>query len=383
MKTANIPVIELSGTPRERGQLYGETVKDQIAEVIEQWRVDLGNFGQDSSNAKPIDTDAYIQDFLSQTQYLAAIKQWTPGLLEEVTGIAEASGQRFDDILGLQLVDEEWIFGLRRRLARPTDKCTAFGIPHQGQGNSYAGQNMDIGSWVEGKQVLLRLMPDDESDSPEALVFTIAGNIALNGLNANGLGVTCNTLAQLNHSTKGLPVSFMVRALLSKATIKDADAFINAVPHASGQNYILSSHDDMRCFECCGSSVVHYAPEAYQGRVFHSNHPLVNTDITEPPLVSSPRENTEARLHSICNRLGHAEKPVTFDEIKAALSAHDDPNNPVSRNMNKEGSSIGYTAGSFIYEFGNTTRMHMAAGPPCETDFVSFDFVTQRVVEKA
>ena len=374
MKTADTLVIELSGTPRERGQIYGETAKNLIADIVNQWRADLGNFGQDSRNAKPIDTDAYLQDFLAETHYLKAIKQWTPDLLEEVTGIAEASGQRFDDILGLQLMDEEWIYGLRRRLTRPTHKCTAFGIPHQGESNSYAGQNMDVGSWVDGKQVLLRLMPDGESDSPEGLIFTIAGNLALNGLNANGLGVTCNTLAQLNHSTKGLPVSFMVRALLSKANIKNADTFINSVPHASGQNYILSSHGDMRCFECCGSSVIRYAPEAYQGRVFHSNHPLVNTDVTQPPLVSSPMENTEARLHAICNRLGHTSKPVTFDEVKAALSSHDDPNNPVSRNTNNEGSSIGFTAGSFIYEFGNKTRLHMAAGPPCETAFEVYDF---------
>ena len=378
MKTSNILVIELTGTPRERGRIYGESAKPQITEIVEQWRHDLGNYGQNSATAKPIDTDAYLNAFLTETNYLSAIQKWTPNLLEEVKGLAEASGQPFETMLGMQLWDEEWIFGLRRRLHRPTTKCTAFGLPNQHEGISYAGQNMDVGSWVDGKQVLLRVMPHSDKaesvESPETLVFTVAGNIGLNGLNAGGLGITCNTLAQLNCSTQGLPVAFIVRAILEKQTLENAQRFLTAIKHASGQNYILSSPGDMRCFECCGTGVARYVPTEYQGRVFHSNHPLINTDICEPPLTRSKRKNTEARLASICHRLGDISRLYDLDDIKAALAAHDDPDNPVSRNTNNEGSSIGYTAGSSIYEFSDKPRLHLAAGPPCETAFKLFEF---------
>lgn len=375
MKTADIPVIELSGTPRERGRTYGETAKPLIAEVVESWRADLGNFGKNSTSTKPIDLNSYLNQFLSQTSYLTAIKKWTPDLLEEVRGIAEGAGLDFETLLGLQLMDEEWVFGLRRGLAKPINKCTAFGVPNQDSGISFAGQNMDIPSWVEGMQVLLRVMPTD--DSPEALVFAYAGNIGLNGLNANALGVTCNALVQLKYATDGLPVSFIVRSILQRRSIEEAEQFFRTIKQASGQNYILSSPGDMRCFECCATGVIRYAPEHYQGRVFHSNHPLVNLDKSDvSPLVAGRVKNSEARLTSICERLGNMSSSTTLEDIKAALSAHDDPDHPVCRQINPDniGNSIGYTAGASIYELGTIPRLHLAAGPPCETAFEVFEF---------
>lgn len=381
MKTSDMPVIELSGTPRERGRCYGEAAKALITEVAKRWHADLGNYGRNSLTAQSEDPDTYLDGFLSETQYLHSIEKWTPDLLEEVKGIAEATGLDFKLILGLQLMDEEWVFGLRRRLEKPSNKCTAFAVPGQAGDTSYAGQNMDIMSWVDGKQVLLRVMPDNTGannrDAPEALVFSKAGNIALNGVNARGLGITCNTLSQLNYSTKGLPVSFIVRAVLQQPTIDQAEAFLRSIEHASGQNFILSSPGDMRCFECCGTSVVRYQPDEFKGRVFHTNHPLVNQDISDVKgLAERASKNSQARMQSICNRLGDVSQRVSLADIKAALSAQDDPDNPVSRAQNKEGSSIGFTAGASIYELGTPPRLHLAAGPPSVTEFEVFEFKT-------
>jgi len=377
LKTSDIPIIELSGTPRARGRLYGETTKLLIAKVVEAWREDLGNFSQGNADGKHQNPNAYLDAFFSQTHYMSSIQKWAPSLLEEVRGIAEGAEQSFETILGLQLMDEEWIFGLRRCLDRPITKCTAFGVSNQSNGISYAGQNMDIPSWVEGTQVLLRVMPTD--NSPEALVFAFAGIIGLNGLNANSLGITCNTLAQLNYATDGLPVSFIVRSILERHNMEEAEQFLRTIKHASGQNYILSSPRDMRCFECCGTSIVQYLPETTPGRVFHSNHPLVNQDENDllPP-DKRRNKSTVARLDSIGNRLGDMTRKMTLEDIKSALAAHDDPGNPVSRKINPTNvdNSMGYTAGSSIYELGSKPRLHFAAGPPCETAFEIFEFNT-------
>lgn len=373
MNTADLPVIELTGGPRQRGRIHGETAKVLIAQVVEAWRADLDNFGKSNLVKQPNDADSYLDQFFSQTDYLSAITHWTPDLLEEVKGIAEGSGQTFERILGLQFMDEEWIFGLRHRLDKPTSKCTAFGLPNQENGISFAGQNMDTPSWVDGKQVLLRVMPTDTS--PELLVFTFAGSIGVNGLNANGLGVTCNTLAQLNYSTDGLPVAFILRSLLIQKSVDDAERFLRSVKHASGQNYILSSFNDIRCFECCSTSVTRYKPDEMKGRVFHTNHPLINQDNSDLwELVVKRGSNSKARFDSICRRLGDTSRLMRLEDIKTALSAHDDQDNPVSRNINTERSSIGYTAGASIYELGDLPRLHLAAGPPCETEFAIFDF---------
>lgn len=379
MKTSDMPVIELNGTPRERGRIYGESAKSLIAEIVQQWRSDLGNFLSNSTGAQVIDSDDYLKEFLSKNFYINAIEQWSPHLLEEVKGMAEASEQDYEHILGLQLFDEEWVYGLRRRLDKPTTKCTAFGVPDQQKGISYAGQNMDIPDWTEGRQVLLRIKTPSNTHErdTESLLFSIAGSIGLNGINNHGVGITCNTLAQLDYSIHGLPVLFIVRSVLEKESIDEAEHFLRCIKHASGQNYILSSPGEMRCFECSGSHIVRYTPKQLHGRVFHSNHPLVNDDlcnVLQPEKMRS--QNSVARLDSICNRLGDTSKLVGLEDVKAALSAHDDSLNPVSRPGNNDGNAIGYTAGSSIYEFSDKPRLHLAAGPPCITDFKTFEFQT-------
>jgi len=387
MNTDDMPVIELQGPARTRGRIYGESAKALIAAVLEQWRADLGNFAQHEPGGRTEDPEAYLAAFYSETDYLSAIQQWAPTLLEEVRGIAEGAEQSFDDILGLQLVDEEWAFGLRRRLARPTTKCTAFALPNHTHQTSYAGQNMDIGSSMDGKQVLLRIVPEHSSaeaaELPAALVFSSAGNIGLNGLNALGLGVTCNTLAQLTSAKRGLPVSFTVRTLLQQASLEQAEGLLRRIQHACGQNYILSTRNEMRCFECSATQVVPYAPKDWGGRVFHTNHPLVHPESGDARAgAKQPGNSTLARLKSISQRLGDPQREPTLVDIKAALSAHDDPAYPVSRNVNPERSAIGFTAGACIYELGDKARLHLAAGPPCETEFKTFDFGTESATKR-
>jgi len=370
MNTDHMPILDLKGSPIERGLCYGETQKQSIACSLESWLEDLGSFSYDSQCSSKVNPDDYLRLFFSQTKYISAIKRWAPDLLEEIKGIAEAASQPFEHVLGLNLMDEEWVFGLRQRINKPREKCTAFGLYNEESKTNFAGQNMDIGSWVDGRQVLLKISPGNHQ--PEAMLFSIAGSIGLNGINAAGLGITCNTLTQLNSSTSGLPVLFIVRSILAKQTMDEAESFLRSIPHASGQNYILSTADEIRCYECCGSSVVQYSPVEYGGNIFHTNHPLVSSDLNPLPQLNELSPSTVARLTSISGRLGSLNR-ASLDEVKMALSAHDDLENPVSRSTNDSGSSIGFTAGSSIYDFHNNC-LHLAAGPPCETAFKTFTF---------
>lgn len=373
MLTLNLPLIKLSGEPFDRGVIYGQSCRSLIALLVKDWKNNLGRFGVESTSKNKVNAEDYLQCFLSNTDYIKAIEQWAPDLLVEIRGIACGSEQEFDDLLAMQMMDEEWIFGLMQGLDKPVTKCTAFGIYDEKSGVSISGQNMDVPQWVDGKQVLLRIRP--ENGMPESMVFSMAGVIGLNGMNSSGLGVTCNTLPQLIHSTNGLPVAFIVRRLLEYDCIDIAEKFLRSINHASGQNYILSSKRDIRCFECCGQSVIRYYPNESPNRIFHTNHPMVNTDINSViESMTGSKENTIARLNSIRGRLKDIRIEPSIENIKLALSAHDDPKNPVSRNKKSDASSIGYTVGSMIYQFTDTPVLHLAAGPPCETQFYKFGF---------
>lgn len=374
MNSNNMPVLDLSGTPYERGYQHGQALKTLIAANLDSWRADLGHFDQNSNTAKAVDASAYLHAFITETAYADTIERYTPTLLDEVKGLADGAEQPFEQLLAFQLMDEEWAFGLRYGLDKPTSKCTAFAVPASPQGDTSAGQNMDIGSWADGRQTLLRIRPTTQ-DAPEALVFSIAGALGVNGLNSHGVGITCNTLNQWDYNPEGLPVFFILRTVLEKSSIDEAEAFLRSIPHASGQNYILSSANAVRCFECGGSGVVAYEPAQWQGKIFHTNHPLVPRPGADTlPATPAPKPNSVARLDSISHRLGQTDTAIALPTIKAALAAHDDPENPVSRDVDNEGSSIGFTIGSSIYEFTPVPRLHQAAGPPCKTDYLIFNF---------
>ena len=237
---------------------------------------------------------------------------------------------------------------------------------------------MDIAGWSEGYQVLLR--HHDERTGLTSLMFSVAGMLMLTGMNNAGVAVCCNTLLGLSHRRDGLPVQFVTRGILARASFGDAVAFTQKVDHASGQNYTIGGGGSVASLECSANQVAQYVPDGAMGRVWHTNHPFVNEDAATGQ--ASPgsagvmaSENTRARYACLTERIGEAQAPVTPEVIKATLSSRDHPDHPVSRRVEPGNPNvIGYTAGAMIYVLGETPHMELAAGPPCSTDFLPFGF---------
>lgn len=379
MNTEELRVVDMRGQARARGRIYGETCRDLIASAISTWKQNLGRVSlilrqEPDETRRPRRDDqiaAYLAEFLETGDFIAAIESWAPDLLEEVRGIAEGSGLPFADVLAIQFGDEEWNFAMRRGLDRPVDKCSAFGLAGGPGRIGIAGQNLDTPMWIEGHQVLLRVIPDD---GPEALVFTYAGGIAMNGVNAAGIGITCNALAVMNYAGAGVPVAFVVRQILMQTDYAAAVDLLQKLPHASGQNYILSSGDMARCFECCATGVTEVFPDDL-GRVTHTNHLLVSThkDPRFPP-TKLFNANSSARLRSLDQRLARPGHHASLDEVRAALSAKDDPDFPVCVPYQPGNPQSVLTAGSTIFEFTVPPKLHVASGPPDVTEFRTFEF---------
>jgi predicted choloylglycine hydrolase len=377
MNTGEMKVLSIGGTPRERGRAIGESLRDDINTVLAKYRSSVEPGRGYSANKYFMALDAY-------SQHLAAAQKWTPGLVEEIWGLAEGASIAKEDAFRLQLLDEDWFFDAYHYATRPEvrDKCTAFGIVGD---STYAGQNMDIPSLVDGHQVLLRIeYPDSDLES---LIFTYAGMNCLVGMNNSPLGVTCNTLMQLGGCADGLPVSFIARTILEKTSFDEAAVFLKSVKHASGQNYLLSTRGQVGSFECSPNQVTEYKPREDGSRVCHTNHPLANddTDSFEALKKSHPDggwardDNTRSRFSSIASRTLDCADTPGLDELKAALAAKDDPSHPVCRDYstNTEASVIAFTAGSMIYEYAEESSFHLAAGPPSESEFLTFLFSKQ------
>jgi hypothetical protein len=352
-------VVTLSGTPRERGRIHGEELRPWVREVTARWADVL-------RAAYTREPAAYLADFRAKTRFTPAIERWAPALLDEVRGMAEGSGVGFDTLYALQLLDEEWWFG-----SSLNAHCSVVALPPRDGRPTVLAQNMDIGGYTDGYQVVLRV----KGERHDALVFSFAGFLGLTGLSAAPLGVCCNTVAQLDSSADGLPVAFVVRRVLESSSLAEAEAFLRGVSHASGQSYTIADARGAAAFECSAGGVHRFVPPE-DGCVYHTNHPLASPDQAQfraalarraapappPPPGTS---NSEVRLDAVRARLGAAGTRADAATVREILRSHDSPKHPVCRHRTSDAAVM--TIGSLLMTMGAPAELHLAPGPPCAT----------------
>lgn len=253
-------VVELAGTPHEVGLGHGRALATEIHAHLDRWRAALAAHGI-------ADPGGWIERFVTGSEFVAAASALTPPLADEVHGIADGAGLSRTEAWFLQLMDESW---RTPELADHTSTlgCTTFGV--LGGLRSWCGQTMDLERFRAGAAVTLRIAP---ADGPPLLVVTMAGCIGLLGASHAGFAVLVNALPQVPATGAGLPVAFVVRDLLARATASDAGAAVRDAPHATGQHYLIADAEQLLSFECSPAGVAAVMPGA--ARLWHTNHPLV------------------------------------------------------------------------------------------------------------
>ena len=367
-------VLDLQGSPRERGLQHGSQLADGIQAMLRSW---CGHVGP-----RRFPQAEYLARFSQSHRFLAAMQSHAPHLVAELEGIATGAGVPFQAILDLQLLDEEWWY--RHAYAGGIDPaahhCSAL-AGRTPDGKVVVAQNFDGVSWMAGHQCLFRHR--DPGSGLDALVFSLPGMLALNGVNAAGVAVCVNSLVQLDGSLSGLPVMAVIRLLLESRDFPAARRLLEDLPHASGQNYVIGDRNAFGAFEASAVSV-HECPGTAAGRpVWHTNHPLVNRDQSiharatktwSAARIVAASANSSARMSCLARHLADR-ATLTVDSIKQLLSSREDAMHPLSRVLGAGGTDqvIDYTAACTIFELGERVVMHYAPGPPCGTPFWSID----------
>lgn len=362
MPTASFAFLEIAGAPRQRGRAFGEGLRTLIGERDRRWRHAI------ESTAKTAAND-FIEQFLQQTNFLPAIDRWTPDLHDEVRGIAEGSGLPYRAVLAAQCMDEEWWF---RRQTHA--HCSSFGAAAADGRCTLVGQTMDLPNWMDGFQTLLLIR--GAKPGLDAYVATAAGMIALMGINSRGLGVSVNTLLQLNHAADGLPVAFVTRNLLQMAGLDEAVRFLPQVRHASGQNYVIGDPAQVRDFECGADCIAEFAGDRVNGRVWHTNHPLVNENLRSDrnePWWQRQAMDSGVRLAALERRMKDS-APFSAEQARSMLACRDSLEFPVSQEI--ADADDGFTFAAMIAELGPEPRLMVAPGAPSRNSFAEFDFRT-------
>jgi len=350
VSASSLPFLRLSGPPKAQGRQHGEALRKPISDVRYRWRESLTQrFG--------VHADSFIEAFLAQTRFVAAMRHWTPALLEEIEGIAEGSGRSLPETLAFQLMDEEWWFGARhyRQSSAEANHCSIVASRgREGQAPILA-QNMDLRAYLDGGQAVISTVTNG---GPRATVMTICGMIGLCGANEAGVGVAVNTLWQLPSAADGLPVACVMRGILEQPDLAAATKWICQPRHASGQHYLIGGPGGFTSFEASATMVSNISWE--DSPVFvHTNHPIAT-----PPneRLKRAEEDSRGRYAALCNLMGA--KMPTLDEVKAALSSRQGPH-PISVRPSPDDATSTMTFASIVMELKRPPTVQLAGGPPC------------------
>jgi isopenicillin-N N-acyltransferase-like protein len=357
VRKGNLRILELQGTPYERGLTHGQTLKKEIQELINLWKANI-----EKSFSVPAET--YIRKLLEASDFQPAIERWTPGLLDEVRGIADGAGVNFQTMYAFQLIDETWVMSDDLDLS----KCTTIGARKRGGTPAFVAQNLDIPSFYHGFQTVLRIRGSDEE--PEALVFTIPGIVAANGLNDRSIGVCVNAVTQLAYSAKGVPVDFIIRGILRQKTYEDALRFLKEIQPAAPQNYVLGGPDAVASFERSADRIAEFIPFKDAEFTFHTNHPVVNDDFN-PRFVERLKAKGMSldAYKALCPRFKFLAE--VFKDNSATLDL--DVLKGVFSNRDTRINNAG-TYGCTIMVLGDRPELHIAAGRPDEVSFEMLGF---------
>jgi isopenicillin-N N-acyltransferase-like protein len=159
-----------------------------------------------------------------------------------------------------QLIDESWVMGRAVSL----EKCTSIAAGPRPGFPAFTSQSQDIPGFYHGFPTVLRVR--DDGRDLETLVFTIPGVIALNGMNSRSVGVCVNAVTQLAYSPKGLPVAFVIRGILRQRTYAEAVKFLEDIPPAAPQNYMIGGPSEAACYERSAGRMSRYVP--FEGAEF-------------------------------------------------------------------------------------------------------------------
>jgi isopenicillin-N N-acyltransferase like protein len=297
------PRLILHGPPAARGEAYGEAARTLIVEAAGRWHDRAGE-------RAPRLLDALVDG----SGFLATVRRCTPGLADEVEGMARAANVDRRVAWTLNLLGESWWSSrtLADALADTDDAgdtgCSAFGVEGEA---SVLAQTMDLPPHLDGLQVLLDI--DEGDGAPRVLAPAYAGIVATNAMNERGVGVCVNTLNQLPTSRTGLPVAFLIRFLARQPTLDAALAVLHDVPHASGQNYLVGEPGRIADLECGAGTVVERAPVRH--RLVHTNHPLG----APPPATAGVVSSSGERLAALERAVMEPDRPPDADTAESIL----------------------------------------------------------------
>jgi isopenicillin-N N-acyltransferase-like protein len=306
---APFPLIDLSGSPRERGRIHGKAAADRLRRGAKMYAESLLKSGVDW---KELERRA--------ERMVPQVEAFDPTYVEEMRGIAEGAGEPFAAVM-LMNARTEMVAAARKQHVEKhfPDGCTAaLALPEaSADGVLLHGQNWDWRAECAETGVILRIQRDD---GPDILTFTEAGGLARSGLNSAGIGLTANALECDRDYQRGpgVPLPFIRRKVLESAHLAQTVNTIFAT-HRLGSNHMaVSQGNEAFGFECAPDETFWLAPE--RGLYVHANHWIAEparAKVKDTGLAETPC--SIYRDKRVRDQLGPKRGKLTLDDFRAAF----------------------------------------------------------------
>ncbi|MGW6058210.1 C45 family autoproteolytic acyltransferase/hydolase [Streptomyces sp. NPDC055189] len=362
----SLPLVEISGTPVERGRQYGEAVRPQLHAALAYYEE---AFGQSSGL-----TWDQVAD--RAARWLEPVRDYAPHLIDEMRGIAEGAGVNLLDVLALnargEVIYDRSFAGMKAKDEEPADGCTSFAAYGEasGDGHVWAGQNWDWRAGVADTVVMLRIV---QPPHPTLIMQVEAGQIGRQGANSAGIALNANGLGGRFNDAIGLPQTVVRRSVLDQHAITDAlDVLCRTRAHIAS-NALLTCREGF-AVDLETTPAGHGWMYPTDGLLVHGNHyqagvpAAIAADyrpMSSDSLVRVPR--AEQGLKALRDSTGAEEsrrliKQAMSDHLghPESLCTHPDPRRPeVKHWATLVSSCVDLTSGDY----------HVTAGTPCDRDY--------------
>lgn len=362
------PLIQVEGSPYQRGCSFGSQARSRVHQSIAHYREQAARWG--------LSNDAIASIIKG---YTAVVERFDPCYLDEMKGIADGAGATFEDIFLLNARTEVLKLALkpseRRTLldSESADGCTAVTVLPEATRDRQLihAQNWDWKVECSATAVVLRIVRDD---GPDILTFTEAGMLARSGFNSAGIAITGNNLeSSLDYRGVGVPLPMIRRKALEASHLAVSMHTVYSTPKTGSSNMAVSHSEGVAInFECAPAETFQIEPR--DGLLVHANHwesPVALGKLQDTGVAHSPC--TLYRAQRVRSLLEKEAGKITADSVKRALL--DDYQSPWSvcrpprRDIDRD--TMSATVATVVMSPGSGT-MEIANLPAMNKDFTTY-----------
>lgn len=226
-----IPTIDISGGPRERGLQYGRQAGEQIDASIRFYKEAF----KDSSG---LEWDQIVK--LAE-HWVDRATEYAPDLVEELRAVAEGADRDFLELMAINARGE--IVYDKKFSDLVGGECTTYAVMPEssGDGHVYAGQNWDYLCGAMDSIIMLRIRGEGD---PDIIMQIEAGQVGRHGANSAGIALQVNGLGgRYGFKGFGVPQPFVRRRVLQASNISEALRRVFHAPQQVGANYLLATRE--------------------------------------------------------------------------------------------------------------------------------------------